>query len=57
MDYLFLDCSLSVGASLFYVSLKDDKNCDLMYKYTLNRLYGFPFKSPALVVDKDSIFM
>ncbi len=28
---------LSLGASLFYVSVKEDKNCDLLYKYLVHR--------------------
>merc|ERR1712029_924951 len=45
------------GASLFYSSVKEDKNCDLLYKYLVHRIYGFPFKTPALVVEKDAIFI
>ena len=45
------------GASLFYSSVKEDKNCDLLYKYLVHRIYGFPFKTPALVVEKDAVFM
>ena len=48
---------LQFGASLFYVSVKDDKNCDLLYKYLVHRIYGFPFRTPALVVEKDAVFM
>merc|ERR1711976_93895 len=45
------------GASLFYSSVKEDKNCDLLYKYLVHRIYGFPFKTPALVVEKDAVFI
>ena len=48
---------LQFGASLFYTSVKEDKNCDLLYKYLVHRIYGFPFKTPALVVEKDAVFM
>ena len=48
---------LQFGASLFYISVKEDKNCDLLYKYLVHRIYGFPFKTPALVVEKDAVFM
>ena len=48
---------LQFGASLFYVSVKDDKNCDLLYKYLVHRIYAFPFRTPALVVEKDAVFM
>lgn len=48
---------LQYGASLFYTSAKEDKNCDLLYKYLTHRIYGFPFRTPALVVEKDAVFM
>ncbi|XP_050520838.1 cytoplasmic dynein 1 light intermediate chain 2-like [Daktulosphaira vitifoliae] len=49
--------SLQFGASLFYVSAMEDKNCDLLYKYLMHRIYRFPFKTPALIVEKDSVFV
>ena len=48
---------LQYGASLFYTSVKEDKNCDLLYKYLVHRIYNFPFRTPALVVEKDAVFM
>ncbi|XP_013786624.1 cytoplasmic dynein 1 light intermediate chain 2-like [Limulus polyphemus] len=45
------------GASLVYTSVKEDKNCDILYKYLVHRIYGFPFKTPALVVEKDAVFI
>ena len=45
------------GAALFYTSVKEEKNCDLLHKYLLHRIYGFPFTMPAYVVEKDSVFM
>ncbi|RWS26890.1 cytoplasmic dynein 1 light intermediate chain 2-like protein [Leptotrombidium deliense] len=48
---------LKYGASLFYVSAKVNKNCDLLYKYLVHRIYGLPFKTPALVVEKDAVFI
>merc|ERR1719291_316539 len=48
---------LQYGASLFYTSVKEDKNCDLLYKYLVHRIFGFPFKTPALVVEKDAVFI
>lgn len=48
---------LQFGASLFYTSVKEDKNCDLLYKYLVHRIFGFPFKTPALVVEKDAVFI
>jgi hypothetical protein len=46
-----------VGAALFYTSVKDDKNCSLLYKYLVHRIYGFPFSGVASVIEKDSVFM
>lgn len=48
---------LQHGAALFYTSAKEDKNCDLLYKYLTHRIYGFPFHTPALVVEKDAVFI
>ncbi|OXA63582.1 cytoplasmic dynein 1 light intermediate chain 2 [Folsomia candida] len=50
---------LNYGASLFYTSVKEDKNCDLLYKYLVHRVYGGTnnFKTPALVVEKDAVFI
>ncbi|XP_058059179.1 cytoplasmic dynein 1 light intermediate chain 1-like [Anopheles bellator] len=48
---------LAYGASLFYTSAKEDKNCDLLYRYLTHRIYGLPFQTPAFVVEKDAIFV
>ncbi|XP_063951050.1 cytoplasmic dynein 1 light intermediate chain 2-like isoform X1 [Lytechinus pictus] len=48
---------LNYGAALFYVSVKENKNCDLLNRYLLHRLYDFPFNSTALVVEKDALFV
>ncbi|XP_050297675.1 cytoplasmic dynein 1 light intermediate chain 2 [Anthonomus grandis grandis] len=48
---------IQYGAALFYTSAKEDKNCDLLYKYLTHRIYGFPFHTPALVVEKDAVFI
>lgn len=48
---------LQHGASLFYTSAKEDKNCDLLYKYLTHRIYGLPFRTPALIVEKDAVLM
>ncbi|XP_050426165.1 cytoplasmic dynein 1 light intermediate chain 2-like [Adelges cooleyi] len=58
----YIQCSLrkfciQFGAALFYVSAMEDKNCDLLYKYLMHRIYRFPFKTPALIVEKDSVFV
>lgn len=42
---------------MFYVSAKVNKNCDLLYKNLVHRIYGLPFKTPALVVEKDAVFI
>lgn len=39
------------------MSAKVNKNCDLLYKYLVHRIYGLPFKTPALVVEKDAVFI
>lgn len=48
---------LQYGASLFYVSSKINKNCDLLHKYLAHRIYDLPFKGRASVVDRDAIFV
>lgn len=48
---------LQYGAALFYTSVKEDKNCDLLYKYLVHRIYHLPFRTPALVVEKDAVLM
>jgi dynein light intermediate chain 1 len=49
--------SLTYGASLFYTSVKEDKNTDLLYKYLVHTSYGFPLTTPALVVERDALFV
>ncbi|XP_039592465.1 cytoplasmic dynein 1 light intermediate chain 1 isoform X1 [Polypterus senegalus] len=48
---------LQYGAALIYTSIKENKNIDLLYKYLVHKLYGFPFNIPAQVVEKDSVFI
>ena len=45
------------GAGLIYTSVKEEKNMDLLYKYVVHKLYDFQFTTPALVVEKDAVFM
>ena len=45
------------GAGLIYTSVKEEKNLDLLHKYILHKIYEFQFSSPALVVEKDAVFM
>lgn len=33
------------------------QNIDLVYKYIVQKLYGFPYKIPAVVVEKDAVFI
>ncbi|TWW65149.1 Cytoplasmic dynein 1 light intermediate chain 2 [Takifugu flavidus] len=47
----------SDGASLVYTSVKEMKNLDILYKYLVHRLYGFPFHCPAQVVERDAVFI
>ncbi|CAD5117211.1 DgyrCDS6007 [Dimorphilus gyrociliatus] len=48
---------LRFGAALFYVSVKENRNLDLLYRYIVHRIYGFPFSMPALVVERDAVFI
>ncbi|XP_015709445.1 cytoplasmic dynein 1 light intermediate chain 1 isoform X1 [Coturnix japonica] len=48
---------LQYGAALIYTSVKENKNIDLVYKYLVHKLYGFPFNVPAVVVEKDAVFI
>ncbi|XP_029634296.1 cytoplasmic dynein 1 light intermediate chain 2 isoform X1 [Octopus sinensis] len=48
---------LNYGAALIYTSVKEEKNCDLLFKYLVHRIYGFSFSMPAYVVEKDSVFV
>uniref|UniRef100_A0A671EV10 Dynein light intermediate chain n=1 Tax=Rhinolophus ferrumequinum TaxID=59479 RepID=A0A671EV10_RHIFE len=48
---------LQYGAALIYTSVKEEKNLDLLYKYVVHKTYGFHFTTPALVVEKDAVFI
>uniref|UniRef100_A0A3Q3EGP4 Dynein light intermediate chain n=1 Tax=Kryptolebias marmoratus TaxID=37003 RepID=A0A3Q3EGP4_KRYMA len=48
---------LQYGAGLIYSSVKEEKNLDLLYKYIVHKLYEFQFTTPALVVEKDAVFI
>ncbi|KAM9493211.1 cytoplasmic dynein 1 light intermediate chain 2 isoform 2-T2 [Clarias gariepinus] len=48
---------LQYGAALIYTSVKEEKNLDLLYKYIVHKLYDFQFTTPALVVEKDAVFI
>ncbi|XP_042349269.1 cytoplasmic dynein 1 light intermediate chain 2 isoform X1 [Plectropomus leopardus] len=48
---------LRYGAGLIYTSVKEEKNLDLLYKYLVHKMYEFQFTTPALVVEKDAVFI
>ncbi|GBM54345.1 Cytoplasmic dynein 1 light intermediate chain 1 [Araneus ventricosus] len=48
---------LTYGAALLYLSVKEDRNCDILLKYILHKIYSFPFRIPAMFLEKDSIFV
>ncbi|XP_034048232.1 cytoplasmic dynein 1 light intermediate chain 2 isoform X2 [Thalassophryne amazonica] len=48
---------LQYGAGLIYTSVKEEKNLDLLYKYIVHKVYDFQFTTPALVVEKDAVFI
>nr|CAH8873784.1 unnamed protein product [Trichobilharzia regenti] len=48
---------LTYGAALFYVSVKEDLNCDLLKSYIQHRLYGLPFNHSPYVVEGNCIFV
>uniref|UniRef100_UPI003AB0DB86 cytoplasmic dynein 1 light intermediate chain 2 isoform X5 n=1 Tax=Centroberyx gerrardi TaxID=166262 RepID=UPI003AB0DB86 len=48
---------LQYGAGLIYTSVKEEKNMDLLYKYIVHKMYDFQFTTPALVVEKDAVFI
>uniref|UniRef100_A0A667X0T1 Dynein light intermediate chain n=1 Tax=Myripristis murdjan TaxID=586833 RepID=A0A667X0T1_9TELE len=48
---------LQYGAGLIYTSVKEEKNLDLLYKYIVHKMYDFQFSTPALVVEKDAVFI
>jgi len=57
IQYHIRQFCLQYGAALFYTSVKEDKNCDLLYKYLVHRIYHLPFRTPALIVEKDAVFI
>ncbi len=42
---------------MFYTSVKEKKNIDKLYKYIINKCYGYSFISPAAIVERDAIFI
>ncbi|KPP58911.1 hypothetical protein Z043_123223, partial [Scleropages formosus] len=47
----------NLGVPLIVVCTKENKNLDILYKYLVHRLYGFPFSIAAQVVEKDAVFI
>lgn len=54
--FLRLYC-LKHGAALVYTSMKESKNIEVLKKYILHKLYGFPFNVTSSVVDRDAVFV
>eukprot|EP00063_Salmo_salar_P072598 XP_014047433.1 PREDICTED: cytoplasmic dynein 1 light intermediate chain 1-like [Salmo salar] len=48
---------LQYGASQLYTLVKEMKNVDVLYKYLVHRLHGFPFHCPAQLVERDTVFI
>uniref|UniRef100_A0A5S6QEL4 Dynein light intermediate chain n=1 Tax=Trichuris muris TaxID=70415 RepID=A0A5S6QEL4_TRIMR len=48
---------LNYGAAVVYTNAKEGRNCDVLYKYILHRVYGFPFTHPVSVLERDSVFV
>ncbi|CAF0841984.1 unnamed protein product [Rotaria sordida] len=57
MQYHLRKFCLEYGAALFFTSVKEKKNIDKLYKYILHKCYGYPFISPAAIVERDAIFI
>ncbi|MGH0150751.1 UNVERIFIED_CONTAM: hypothetical protein FKN15_018487 [Acipenser sinensis] len=56
--FFFIETFFSLnGAALIYTSVKEEKNLDLLYKYIVHKMYDFQFTTPALVVEKDAVFI
>ena len=45
------------GAALFYTSVREKKNIEKLYKYVINKCYGYSFALPAAIVERDAIFI
>mmetsp|Transcript_43470 Transcript_43470/g.70540 ORF Transcript_43470/g.70540 Transcript_43470/m.70540 type:complete len:499 (+) Transcript_43470:104-1600(+) len=49
---------LAYGATLIYLSAKEDKNCRLLLDYIMHRLFGVELRHRAQVLpDKDAVFV
>ncbi|KAI3358042.1 hypothetical protein L3Q82_003060 [Scortum barcoo] len=47
----------NLGIPVVVVCTKEMKNLDILYKYLVHRLYGFPFHCSAQVVERDAVFI
>lgn len=45
------------GASLIYTSIKNNSNLNLIYEYTLNLAYNFPFRFKSEAINEEAIFI
>jgi len=57
LQYSLRNFGLTYGATLLYMSLKQNINLDIFYDYLLHRFYGFGLRYKAEVVHKDSVFI
>uniref|UniRef100_A0A182WHA7 Dynein light intermediate chain n=1 Tax=Anopheles minimus TaxID=112268 RepID=A0A182WHA7_9DIPT len=48
---------LLYGATIFYTSVKDDKNCDLLFQYIKHRIFGLPFGISPIFLQKDAVLI
>lgn len=49
--------ALSYGATIIYVSTKQNINLNVLYEYILHRIYKFEFRHKPNIMDKDSYFI
>ena len=49
--------ALTYGATIIYVSTKQNINLNVLYEYILHRIYKFEFRHKANTMDKDSYFI
>lgn len=57
VQYHVRNFCINRGAALFYTSMKDDRNPQLLYRYLAHRVYNLPFTAPAYIVERDSVFI
>lgn len=42
---------------MIYTSIKNNSNLNLIYEYTLNLAYGFPFRFKSEAINEEAIFI